>query len=490
MYHSPSRKTRLLQRFIGLAITISAVIVGVSIVTALTLGYGLNKEDGRIEQGGILQLGSTPSGAKVTINGVPFSSQTPTKMIAYEGDYAIKMQLPKYKTWQKTVPVQSGEITWQTYARLFPKEINPVHIATFDSMDGALPSGSGENYALLPDSSDPIVTIAPLTDDEVELKTVEFPSTLLTELKQPKSPVEYELKLWNGEENYILIKRTYDEDKKVEWLILDTESPEDSINLTKSYGVDATQVVFSSYSGRQLVVLIDGAIRQIDLDAETLSRPFVRDVNNFRLYGDGYILYVTNPSKENSQKIGYMRKEFENPVVIKEVPYNGKTTALVDFGKYFDKYYILMSYDNTAALFEMEDFTGLEEDKISLRRVVDMGLKKPITTLDITDNSQFATIQDGYSFSNYNLELTQLTVTKIESTSDQPQKLRHLDTYLYWGVDDGHLRTYEFDGANQNRLMSLESTLDATLSPTGKYLYSVSSEDNKFHLQRIQILGL
>lgn len=490
MYHSPSRRAMLLKRFIGLAITFSAVILGVSIVTAFTLGYGLNEKDGRIERGGILQFGSTPSGAAVTINDVPFASRTPTKLVSYEGNYAIKMELPKYKTWQKTVPIKPGAITWQTYARLFPKDINPTNVASFKSMASALPSGSGRNYALLEKANEPVVTIAPLDADTVNVKTITLPKAIATQPEKPEMPSTYKLMLWSGKENYILIKHTYGDDKKVEWLVLDIDNPEDSINLTASYGIDASEVVFSNYNGRQIIALIDGAIRQIDLDAQTLSRPFATNVNNFRLYGDEYILYVSNPLADKTQEVGYVRKEFKHPFVIKKMPYENGTTALVDFGKYFDKYYILVSHGNKASFYEMKDFNGSEKDTLDLRSVAEMSLEKPITTLDITDNSQFATIQDGFSFANYNLELNQQTTTKLASSSKEPQKLRHLDTYLYWGVDDGHLRTYEFDGANQNRLMEMDPVYDATFSPSGKYLYSVAVKDGKYNLQRIQILGL
>ena len=490
MYHSPSRRSMLLKRFTSLIITFSAVLVGVSIVTAFTLGYGLNEKDGKIERGGILQLGSTPSGAAVTINNVPFSSRTPTKLVSYEGDYAVKMELPLYKTWQKTVPINPGAITWQTYARLFPKEIKPTDVASFETMAGALPSGSGRNYAFLEKMNQPVVTIAPLDAETVNMETITLPQTIATQSQKPDAPSTYELMLWSGKENYILIKHVIGDTKKVEWLVLDIANPEDSINLTKSYGIDASEVVFSNYNGREIVALIDGTVRQIDLDAQTLSRPFARNVNNFRLYGDEYILYVTNPLEDNTQEVGYVRKEFKQPFIIKKVPYDGKATALVDFGKYFDKYYALISHGNTASFYEMKDFNGSEKDTLNLRLVADMSLEKPITTLDITDNSQFATVQDGFSFANYNLELNQQNTTKIVSSADKPQKLRHLDTYLYWGTEDGYLRTYEFDGANQNRLMAMDPIYDATLSPSGKYLYSVVVKDGKYNLQRLQILGL
>jgi hypothetical protein len=490
MYHSPSREARLLRRFTGLIITFSAVIIGVSIVTAFTLGYGLNEKDGRIERGGILQLGSTPSNATVTINNVPFSSRTPTRLVSYEGDYAIKMELPNYKTWQKTVSIQPGVITWQTYARLFPNEINPINIASFKTMASALPSGSGKNYALLEKANQAVVTIAPLDVDDVKTKSITLPQDVATQPEKSGEHNTYKLMLWNGKEDYILIKHIYGNDKKTEWLVLDVDNPEDSINLSKSYGIDASEVVFSSYNGRQIVALIDGAVRQIDLDAQTLSRPFASNVNNFRLYGDEYILYVTNPLADKTQEVGYVRKEFKKPFVIQKVPYDGSTTALLDFGKYFDKYYALISHANKATLYEMKDFYGSEKDTLDLRTVTDMNLKKPIKTLDITDNSQFATIQDGFSFANYNLELNQQATTNIETTLNQPQKLRHLDTYLYWGTEDGYLRTYEYDGANQNRLMAMDPAFEATFSPSGKYLYSVVVKDGKYNLQRIQILGL
>lgn len=118
-------------------------------------------------------------------------------------------------------------------------------------------------------------------------------------------------------------------------------------------------------------------------------------------------------------------------------------------------------------------------------------LDNTITASNITDNGQLITIQDGTHFSTYNLELDHLSVTQIVNASaPATQELKYLDRYMFWGVNDGKLRTYEFDGENQHDIMPFEHQFGATLSPNGKFLYALASdeEDDKISLTRVRLM--
>lgn len=489
MYHPPSRRTQLLRRLLALFASWVAVVVGVVIVTALTLGYGFNQKDGHIERGGIIQLGSMPGAAAVTINGLPYGASTPTKLVSSPGKYAIKMEKQGYQTWQKTISLEAGMISWQTYPKLFPQDISMSNVTTFDTLADALPSGNSKNYAFLEKADTPTVKIANLESDTVKFEDVTLPSTVIT---QPDKTVQggtassYKLLLWSGDQRYILLSHTYG-NSKLEWLVLDIDNPERSYNINQSFGVNPTDVVFGDYYAHRLDALIDGNVRELNVDDKTISHPLVTNVNNFRVYDEDYILYVSQPLKDKTQEVGYVKANFAQPVVVQKVPYDGSGTARIDFGKYFDDNYALISHGKQAILYDMQHFSGSQDDKITLKPLSTMPLTHSITELDITDNSQFANVQDGYSLATYNLELNQQTITSFVSTSKSPQTLQHLSNYLFWGYDGERMRTYEFDGANQYSLMQMDPRFDATFSPSGKFLYTVLHDDKAYTLQRLRM---
>jgi hypothetical protein len=83
----------------------------------------------------------------------------------------------------------------------------------------------------------------------------------------------------------------------IEWLILDTEKPEESVNINQAFGIDnINEVVFGDYGGSQIYALIDGKVRNLDVSNKTISSPLIDNVNNFSLYGDGYILFAQDKS--------------------------------------------------------------------------------------------------------------------------------------------------------------------------------------------------
>lgn len=491
MYNPPSPRKRYWRKFILLAFMWVVVISGVVILTALTLGYSFNKDDGHIEQGGILQMNSQPSGATITINDTQFGSQTPAKLVSQPGDFTVKMERQGYRPWQKTIPIQSGNITWIAYPKLIPEKLSPEPVLELPAtLANGLSSSTSRYYALLNKPEAPELTIATIGTDKVESTNVTIPSTIIS-----TSPHEadaethrYELSLWSGDDQWLLVKHTYG--TKLEWLLINPTKPESSINLNKTLGVEPTKVLFGSSNGRQLYGLIDGSVKLLDLSAQVVSKPYVNDVEDFQLYDGETILFITKPI-DGHQSVGYAKKDFKQPAIVKKVPFTG-TSTLFDMSRYYDKYNVFIGSGKDATLYQLNSMpSNFEKSPPKLVKLASLSLPQNITHLNLTGNGQFATIQDGTSFATYNLEVKQQATTQFTSEGTPPQKLQYLDTYLYWGVKEGKLRTVEFDGTNQNDIMPSDSRFDATFSPTGKYLYGVAKKaDGNFVLQRVQLLDL
>lgn len=470
----------------------TAVVVGVAILTATTLGYRFNRSDGSIEQGGILQLGSKPTGASVTINDTPFGSLTTTKLVSQPGDYKVTMDRAGYRQWHKTVPIQSGNITWVTYPRLIPNDLTPQKTISFaGTAKSAVSSGSSKRYAILPDPVSPRAAVAMLDTETVIAQEYTLPDDKYTHASEEHPHSEFTVTKWTSDEKKLLLKHMYG-DNQSEWILLNLDRPDESININRTLGLDnIIQPIFSKSDGSEIYALVDGAVRVLDLGKETVSRPLIENAVDFRLWSDDFVLFVAAGDEPHTQNIGYVKKSYKHPHVIKTVPHDGKTNAGFDMGKYYDKYYYLVSYGNQAELFMTSAKPDDSDKEVPLKSQKKFTMQSNITTINVTDSGQFSTVQDGSSFATYNLETNQFHQTPLaDGSTPLPQKLEYLDGYLLWGLRDGKLRTYEFDGANQHDIMPLLPELDATLSPSGKYLYAFARDGDNIVLNRVQLLDI
>jgi hypothetical protein len=98
-----SKHRQPIRRTIVYSIMTASVVFLVTIMMLLVLGYSFNRDDGRIEQGGLLQFGTTPSGAKVLLNGDDTDSRTTAKSTVPSGTHTVRYELDRYRPWEKTI---------------------------------------------------------------------------------------------------------------------------------------------------------------------------------------------------------------------------------------------------------------------------------------------------------------------------------------------------------------------------------------------------
>ena len=125
MYRQPSKHKVLMQRIVVYSLMTLSVIGLVVVLVFVMLGYQFNSDDGKIEQGGLVQFDSQPSGAEVTIDGAAFSTRTASKTTMTAGQHYITMNREGYTPWQKSITVVPGSVLWLNYTRLVPTELEP-----------------------------------------------------------------------------------------------------------------------------------------------------------------------------------------------------------------------------------------------------------------------------------------------------------------------------------------------------------------------------
>ena len=131
----------------------TSVVVIVALLMLVVLGYSFNQRDGKLEQGGLLQFASIPTGASVTLDELTLSSRTNTKATVATGSHSVSFDRSGYRTWKKTIAIAAGQVGWVNYARLIPTTLTPEAVRAFSTLSGSLASPK-HNFLLLHEAAD------------------------------------------------------------------------------------------------------------------------------------------------------------------------------------------------------------------------------------------------------------------------------------------------------------------------------------------------
>jgi hypothetical protein len=435
-----------------------------------------------------VQFNTQPAGADVKIDGVTLGTRTASRKTMNTGQHFISMERQGYKSWQKSVEVSAGGVLWLTYARLVPNELKPASVANFSTISSTASSPDNKWMAVKEDPATPVIRLADLSKDAVEVTNIELPATSYTPPSADKTH-SFTLETWNPSSRLILVRHTYD-DTKIEWIVVDAQNVEATKNITTALGINASKIVFTGNSTSVVYGLVDGTVRKIDLNAATMSGPLVSNVAEFSLFDNATIVYSTllDPVT-NMRSVGYLNDGADKARTIRSYSDNGQVPLHVAVGKYFDDHYIAISYDKAVEIMKGSLPRSDATTPSAMTALSTMNIPAGVQHLSILTNGRFVVAQTPTSFVTHDIELKKTTSTELKDTTSLTRELRWLDGYTIWNDQGGKLRMYEFDGANQHEIMPLTPGFSVTYSPTTKYLYGIHrAEDGVYHLNRVLMI--
>lgn len=486
MYRHPSKRKQLVQRIVVYSVMSVAVVALVVVLLFVVQGYRLNREDGRIEQGSLMQFDSKPNGADVSIDGIPLGSKTASKATVSSGSHFVTMNKDGYRQWQKSVNIAPGAVLWLNYSRLIPVDVPVEKVADFPQVDGSLTSPDNKWMAVKENHVNATISLFDISREEVKVNPIEIPATEYTSPSAGKGQ-NFSLETWDPTSRYLLVRHTYN-DGAFEWLVVDTENPSQTKNITRLLGVTMSKVVFSG-NNNILYVQTDNDVRKVDIGAATLSRPLVGNVAEFAVHDRSTLVFTTlnDPQANNTRSIGYYEDGAEKPHILRSYSDDGKTPLHVAFDKYFGDIYITVAYGES-----VDVVTGRlpanEEEMAKMTRVTLFNQSTGVDFLEMRTNGRFVIAQKGNDVQVYDLELKNLKKTTLKGPATT-KKANWLDGYNLWSNLDGTLRLYEFDGANQQDIMPALTGQMVSLSPDGTFLYSIAhGENNKIYMTRARLI--
>lgn len=483
MYKRPSKRTQRLQLFALYSVMSITVIVVVALLVLVVANYGFNRETGTLEQRGLVQFASTPSGANVTIDGSLLSSRTSTKQSVEPGEHSFILHRSGYEPWKLKTNIPEGSLVWLNYARLVPQKRSNQSISTYASMVASLPAPDKKSILLQYDQSRPVFRLVDITHDQPSEKDITLASTLYAEPTEGQVPI-FSLDSWDKGGRYVLVRVTLGDATDV--IVVDTRNPERSVNISREFSLPITQAIFSGHSGNILYIVSENNLRKVDISGGTVSRALVSGIESFSLFDTHTIAFTAQAPGDSegaasSRVAGIYRDGDDKPTILKTTQQD--TPLFIATSTYYGSIYTAIAEGTKLTLYKGQYDRGVK----NLERIAEKTIAAPITRVEFNETGSYVLIRSGTSYTSYGLE------RKLFRTVDLPvaaSGLYWLDPMHLGLIVDGTLTMRDIDGTNKHDLTAVSGIHQGVLSRNGTYLYSIgaASDDTGVQLQRFRMI--
>lgn len=486
MYKRPSKRTERL-RLIALYSAMTLTVVGV--VTFLVLvvsNYGFNRETGTLEQRGLVQFASIPSGANVTIDDVMLGTRTATKHSVEPGEHRFVMSREGYEPWNLTSSISAGSLVWLNYARLVPKDRTNETIASYPSLADSSPAPDNKTIMLQPNKAQPLFRRIDISRDTPVGNDITLPSSLFVISTDEGAPAsEYRMSDWDTSGRYLLIWHTQGDTREL--IVFDTQNPAKSINVSREFTLPINKAVLSGRSGNILYVVTEGNLRKVDIAGGTVSRALVQYVTDFSLYDTNTIAFVSNRTEEDGGKTtriaGIYREGDEVPTSLRTVT-DSDTPLSIATSTYYGTTYTAIAEGKKLEVYKGHYDQGVK----GLTSIIKTALPESIESVEFNDVGSYIVARLGGSYASIGLERRLLNTVPLEGAFSKD--LVWLDSMHLGLAHEGALTMRDVDGTNRHTLTKVRAGHAGVLSQNGTYFYSIG--DNKdgasAQLQRFRMI--
>lgn len=430
-------------------IMVATVIIMVIILALIVSGYWLGS-DFKVERQGMLQVSSIPTGADVTLDGnSSWFQRTNTSKVLSSGEHSVVLSKDGYDSWSKTVQIREGLLYRLQYPRLFREEREKSTYYSIEETSFATISPS-HKYLVMANNTTSWILLN-LENDRPEPKTIDV-SKLFT------AASKIEDAWWSGDNQHLLVKGG--SASGIEWVLLDINKTDNSLNITREFAANFSDVKIFDNSANNLLVIRNGNLHRIDVSGRQISAVLADNVYHYSYY-DNEIIYVSDSG------IGILKNGETTPIIFNATELAEEADAAPTFGtnaraflsRFYDDKYIDIITDNTIMVFARD--TGDEVMRAELSFNPEQ--VKPATFGD------FIFMSAGDSVAALDMESHSVSEWTIASPD-----FGWLDSHMIYNIADGVLSVYDYDGLN-HRTLSSEVSAGYPVTITGdKWLYYFS----------------
>lgn len=487
MHPRLSRKKELAKRTVVYLVMTASMITLLGLLMLLVLGYQFDLKNRSVEQMGLVQYDSSPRSATVSVDGTVLGGKTQTKGSVLPGKRQFAMQLAGYESWQKTLDISAGVVTWLSYPRLVPTERRIVTTYETTGLQTTLAAPNGRYMALwqVEDGVPRFGIVDVRSSDRPVIDKYEPTTEQLGGLDSahPAETHGFSLKSWSRNSRYIIATHEYQQagqEAQVEWLWIDRESPDSMVNLTNLFSLGLTDV--KPLDNRSVFILSSDDVREASVSTGSISKPLITGVRSFDTYTDDVVTYIATDATNVSA--GVWRRGSPGPVVVANVPVDGESIHIAA-SRYFNKDTIAVSIGRQVTFYRGDIPTSEAGVAALLRTATDFTFNHPVEHLQFNRSGQFLVAEDDKGFVSYDLERAEVSQNVQKYSTGA---IDWLDAHHVTQVDSsGELIMQEFDGLNATRLMPIVASHAHLLTQDGKYVYGWQEQDGTVMLRRLSM---
>ena len=429
------------------------VIAVVAMVTALAFivsGYWINA-DFEVERQGMLQINSMPTGATVTVDDEsPWFQKTNTSKIISSGEHTVTITKDGYDSWSKTVSISEGLLYRLNYPLLFLK--NRTKEPVYDATTTTYATISPNRRTLLLINNTSSWALINLDNDTIKSTPVDISQILFSEEASTATSL-FTGKIvsaeWDSANDHLLLE--IDNGSRMEWVLLDVKNPTKSVNLTREFAADFSEMKIFDNSANYLLAIRNGNLHKINAEARQISAVLAEGVTSYDFY-DSEVFFVAGGM------ISVLKTNNES-VPLQEIAQNTHPKVLVT--KFYDNRYIMTIDENVLTIYQKDDFKKVDEFSISFSpHAAKVGF-----------GGEFIIMNSGNHFATLDMESMAVREWSVDTSH-----YGWINNYMVYSVSDGILSVRDFDGLNQRELASNVSDRFPVTITEGRWLYYFSDD--------------
>lgn len=465
------KRAHSIRLFVGYILIAIALALSTFLLVLMTSGYGFNSKTGQVVKNGLVFIDSHPVGSNIFINGKEKGS-TDGRFVLEEGSYTILLRREGYRDWAHDLDLAGASIEQLIYPFLFPVNISSRDVALYSTPPDMVSQSADQRWIISHNPS------APQTFGVIDASSRENATALIsvsTEVLPSRPGLKLQAVEWSDDNKHLLIKAIADDG--YDYLLLDKDSPEKSVNLTALLGRRAASILLQDKKHNRLYVYdASGLLQTADVDTGALNVVSNR-VRAFEPFGSDIVLCITDSTDENYKNVTYIQGE--ESYTLRTLPTGSR--YLIGIADYDGSRYVAAGSDADSRVYIYEnprDFMRRKPNDalpvLALLKVAGQGQLVGFST-----NTRFLAVQGGSAFAVYDFERNRQFRYDTKLSTEGLSTATWMDGHRLNVVSANKLAVFDFDGTNIQNLMSASKDFTPFFDRDYKVMLTVSPSLSK-----------
>lgn len=437
--------------FIGYGLM--AILIGLAATMLLfeARGYDVDRRTGEVIHNGLVFVDAHPESAEVYLNGER-QGNTDMRLVIPEGDYELSLSRDGYRSWKRKFRLQGSHIERFVYPFLFPENLVPEAIRPYEATP-RLVTQSPDRKWLVIQKSDNLAEfeINDLSTETVVARNITMPANLFT-----SATVTHRLEAveWSTNNRQLLLKHHYGEE--FEFVIIDTTSPEASLNLTRLFNTPFTDIALRDKRPDRFYLLnkANGRLQQADSSNGEVT-PLLSNVVAFKSHGSDVLMYITAGDAQEG-RVSVKIREGSDVYKLRELAIDSK--YLIDLTQFKGSWYFAAGTAKDERVYVYKDALGtLKQPPAELANIpvpVAVLRADKAEFLSFSSNARFIAAQSGDIVAVYDAETDRTYRYNSQLKLTQGQKLLWMDGHRLTVITNNKVMVMDYDGINKQELVA------------------------------------